>query len=559
VLEISVKGVNVVPFFVLHLSRKRQMKHLGVILLSVFGGAAVVTGIVLLVYFLTLPSSSTTTTPPAIKPDDPLIPVHPIHPGIATAPLPPLVAIATSANDRLFPLIKGNTRAAVDLNTFISNVVQPTCGSNTVSDAFRTYVTTLDEAKLIPFIVHAANTDAWAPSVSDIKQKLNDSNEVYLTQQNVAWILANMICGNNVNQSNFVHENRHVKGNFYNGHAPSCTTAAYQLCAYFAAMHSWMINETHLAKIVIGYGGTKGSYVDAPPISANTVDVNYDCKNTLSDLPSQSIRLINSGNEPGGSYIGDLGGSVGAQEEAAFGLYPELAVGMFILPNPATGLETTATDITMSWWVFGARYYAEPLPKDGDRVELVGSPLSDFTFYPLEQDYTVFPELIIGVAGYPCNGGAPYNCTTAKTDCAACFTTLPDPIRRVYSRMFPALNIDTWPASLKAWGTTWTLNETFPYVTNPVSGGAWGCNNTMYSIVQLLVTSNANWKVTSVCVDGGEGASNICTCRLPRIECDPGCYAKQLDALQFANDIGSDTFCAAVNAGSWVCPEGTCG
>jgi hypothetical protein len=415
-----------------------------------------------------------------------------------------------------------------------------------VSTTTIAYITThFDTKTLIPFIVKTACNYDWAPSVYGMRTALRDSNEVYLTQSQVAWIVANVLCGNNVNQHGFVHTGRKMGGNLY-----KTTETSYQLCAYFAGMFNWYTCRDQLDTIVVGYGGHKGSYMSPPTYSDNVIEMDYKCVNTLSDLPSQSTRLINAGNEPGGSYANDIGGKLGAQEESAFGLYPELFAGMFILPLPAVGLDTTTTNINMCWWVFGARFYAKTLPIGGSRVQNVGDLITDFEFYPLENSYKIFPTYIIGVAGYPSNGG-PSPCNVDKTDCSACFSTLPEPLKRIYSRMFPALNTSSWPKSLKAFNDKWNLNQSFPYVSNPISGGAWGGNNTLYSIMQIIVTSQANWKTTHMCVDGGEGASSICTC-IRSGSCDKECYMTQLAALKITN------FCQAMQKGLWSCPERTC-
>lgn len=484
----------------------------------------------------------------------------------------------TDVTDRLFPPVcpdQGATGLS-SITDFLTRVVQPTCQHSGTSLEFQNFVTNkLDGPKLVNFIVYAANNSDWSPSVNSMRKQMQDNGETYLTQAQVAYILSNFVCGNNVNQQASVwgvNTKVDISSNLYSDGKNCCSGQSqdcgqgrhYQLCAYFSALYVWFQQQQQgtLETTVVGYGYFSGDYVDPPekcPDFSTVLD--YNCVNTLTSQPNEVVRLINAGGRPGGSYADNVGGSLGAQEESAFGYFAELGAGLFLLPKPESGPGTDnnsdKSPKKMSWFCLGARGYNTPLPSGGPRLFNVGDVITQFNFNPLTQNYRLYPSLIVGVSGTPCNiyniDGQPGQCRddSSQTNCDFCWppTNIDNPIKRIYSRMLPALQVSTWPTILKGFGSTWKVNENWTYITNPVSSGAWGCSSTFMSIVQLLVTCQAKWRKVSMCLDNGEGPSNVCTCRLQSSQCDSNCYATQLAALRQTN------FSDAKSVADWKCPS----
>lgn len=166
-------------------------------------------------------------------------------------------------------------------------------------------------------------------------------------------MLANFILGNNINQQNIIARTVGGDVTFYYG-----KDSTFQFCSYFSAMFFWM-QEKELDRIVVCYAKIYNTDDDAPPTTPNgSTTVSYNCVNSLADYPENTLRLVYGASNPGVSYMNDSDQAGSAQEESAFKLYPELAVGMFILPNIAG--DTSSSPIK-GWIVLGTHTYNELL------------------------------------------------------------------------------------------------------------------------------------------------------------------------------------------------------
>ena len=412
----------------------------------------------------------------------------------------------------------------------------------------KNFITTnFNENKLVEFIYTTANNVDWSPDVQDIISKLKNDNEIYMTQQQVAYILANLLLGNNTKVTNSVIPGRNVGGKkiFYSDNTISCN-GRYQLCVYFTAMNFWM-NTTDLENIIVCYAKLNGDN-NGPPVSisqSNKISVDYNGINTLSDYDSDIIRLIDGSNTPGGSYMDDITKGCSAQEESAFCLYPELAVGMFILPSIETVDQTNGIK---SWIVIGTRRYNVVIV-NSSKVTGVSTPKENNVFYNISNNLKICPSAIVSLSSNLCNSGGICNsCTNKpcnKSECGLCWNCRSNDLNILFNRASAIFNIENWPTTLKELNNFFNISNKWTFLGGRWGSGAWGCNPTFSITVQALSACSYNWKKLSIC-KGTEESSLTCVCTSSG-EWDYVRYTNQLSALKQIE------FDDAVKIGEWNC------
>jgi hypothetical protein len=482
--------------------------------------------IILIIYLIIYPKGKNNDCIPSCLKNEKCInkkckPINPNPPPPSNiGHLPILIKSSDNLNDMMFPFIpvKYNT-----IENFINNITDAS-GKGQVCDKFIKYFkSTFPESDLLLYICDIANNMTYSPSVNDMKIQLKNNQEIYLTLQQVAYIIANLLLGKNTIQNNLVINTKvgsnglslYGYNDYKSGKAPhNClicdeSGSGFQLCAYFTAMNFWRQTKD-LNKILVGYTYIIGETLLPPEEPLGTTTVVYKCINSLTDNQVASLRLIDGGASVGGSYFNSLAqyGTAG-QEEYAFKLYPELAVGMFLLPQIESG---KSIGKIKGWLVFGARIYNETLPPNNIVVKGLGKGIDNTNFWNLEQNYKIFPSGILGLSANPCNSGI--NCDITSKDCNKCWTNIvhPNDLSLLYSRVAPCLNINQWPKCLKQLAIDWNISETWPYLGGQLGSGDWNCNPTFSTTLQGLAACNGNWKNVNICLGNSE-SNGVCVCK----------------------------------------------
>lgn len=376
-----------------------------------------------------------------------------------------------------------------------------------------------DKGDLINFITNTANNQAWSPDPVDLKNKIEEG-EVYLTLQQVAYILANFILGNNIRQNEIIARNVGGNKTFYSG-----GESTFQLSSYFSAMYFWM-QEKDLGSIIVCYAvvSSKDSNTAPPEKPTGSTNVSYICYNSLADYPDKTLRLVYGASNPGGSYMNDSDQNESAQEESAFKMYPELAIGMFIFPEIAGD---TSTIPTKGWIVLGCRTYNE-LPNKQIITQL-GKP-TQTTFFADIYNYKIATGGILGMSARTCNAKNNNYCN-AGTGCGDCWRKVPSDLNLLYDRAYPCFNINNWPETLSEIAHILQLPQKWKLLGGRWGSGAWGCNPSYSLFIQGLAACNANWKDLTLCGSSQETSGGKCVCQQEG-EWNDEIYTKVYKALQ---------------------------
>ena len=397
-----------------------------------------------------------------------------------------------------------------------------------ISESFRKfYDKYLDDT--VKFICEAANNQDWSPDPNDLEKSMHNG-EVYMSLQQVAYILSNFVLGNNKTQQKLINGRKVSPHNtLYDSHDTD-----FALICYYTALHDWSKSKD-LDKIVVCYAAVNNNDKDQLPPTTPTGEttVTYNCVNGLTDIPNYAMRTIFAGAVPGGSYFTDVSKFSEEQEEIAFKLYPELAPGMFFLPNPESG---SGSQRTKAWMVFGARMYNKPLPERDVKVTSVGEPQKMNTFESLH-DYKMAPTACVGISANPC----PAKCNQDKT-CSACWLIHPDELSVLYRRA-ACFDPSKWPTFLQKISTAWKIPENWTLIGGRWGSGAWGCNSTYSLMVEALAATNGNWNKLILCGATHDSADGKCVCRKEG-KWDATVYKQQLSALQKSFDK---------DAAGWTC------
>ena len=430
------------------------------------------------------------------------------HSGIS----PPIVKIA--ANGRgMFPKIDySNIKTLEDIAHRVEGSI-PT----KFKTFYQSYLT--DQGDLIKFITNTANNQDWSPDPSDLKNKIKNG-EAYLTLQQIAYILANFLLGNNIKQQTIVTRPVGSNKTFYSG-----GDSTFQLSSYFTAMYYWM-QEKDLDSIIVCFAVITNTDSDKPPINPNgSSTVSYKCLNSLADYPVNTIRIAYGASNPGGSYLNDTDQGPSAQEESAFKMYPELAVGMFILPNIAGDI---STDPKKGWLVMGTRTYNELLPANSSITREIGKP-KQINAFGILHNYKMATSGVLGISARTCNGGQGKKCNAGK-GCGDCWRDDPNDLNLLYGRAAPCFNINKWPKTLSKIANDWNLSETWKMLGGRWGSGAWGCNPSYSLMIQGLAACNGNWRDLTLCGTSQETAGGKCVCQKSGIW-DNNVYKQVYEAL----------------------------
>lgn len=374
---------------------------------------------------------------------------------------------------------------------------------------------------LISFITKSANNQDWSPDPVDLKNKI-EKGEVYLKLQQVAYILANFILGNNTRQNNIIE--RKVGGNrtFY-----SSGDSTFQLSSYFSAMYFWM-QEKELDRIIVCYAKISSKDSDMPPIKPNgSTNVSYKCVNSLADYPENTIRLVYGASNPGGSYMNDSDQARSAQEESAFKMYPELAIGMFILPDIAGN---TSTSPIKGWIVLGTRTYNKLLPIGNSITLEMGEPKQLDSFANVDNNYKIAKGGILGLSARTCNAPGKNYCNAGK-GCGDCWRKVPSDLNLLYDRAYSCFNVNKWPENLSKIANSLRMVQTWKLLGGRWGSGAWGCNPSYSLFIQGLAACNGNWKDLTLCGTSQETSGGKCVCQQEG-EWNDEIYTKVYNALQ---------------------------
>ena len=379
-----------------------------------------------------------------------------------------------------------------------------------------------DKGNLISFITYAANNQDWSPDPEDIKDKISKNGEVYLTLKQVAYILANYILGNNIKQKEVIA--RTVGGNktFYSG-----GNSTFQLISYFSAMYFWM-QDKELGYRVVCYSTiiSNSSETQPPESPLGSSNISYNCVNSLADNQSNTLRVAYGASNPGGSFMNNADQEHSAQEESAFKMYPELAVGLFILPYIAGN---NSLSPTIGWLVMGTRTYNELLPIGSSITRELGKPREIKVFGSLNK-YTMAKGGVLGISARTCNAPGKYYCSSGN-GCSDCWRKDPEDLNLLYGRAAPCFNTKKWPDTLSKIADSWKISRTWKLLGGRWGSGAWGCNPTFSLMVQGLAACNGNWKDLTICGTSQETSGGKCVCVKPGVW-DKEVYREILGSLK---------------------------